>query len=114
MWGRRPGSHGLVGCPARCPSRHPTTGPQGHSAVRNGERKDLLGRSVVTGRKGRTEVKGLFSQHRDVTHGEPLSVSRNDLKKCRDSKVTTFATSTELFRAEQTRTGCEKLPGPSH
>lgn len=45
------------------------------------ERKDLLGRSVDTGRKGRTEVKGLFSQQRGVTHREALSVSRNGLKR---------------------------------
>ena len=105
---------GLLGCPARCPARPPTRGPRGHGAVQEEERKDLLGRSVVTGRKGRTEVKGLFSQRRDITRGEPLSVSRNDLKKGRDSKVTMFATSTVLVRAEQTRAGCEELPGPSH
>lgn len=61
----------------------------------------------------RAEVKGLLSQRRDVTHAEPLSVSRNYLKKGRGSKVTTFSTSTELFRAEQIRAGCEELPGPS-
>lgn len=66
------------------------------------------------GRKGRTEVKGLFSQQREVTCAESLSVSRNDLKKGRDSEVTTFAASSELFRAEQTRAGCEEQPGPSH
>lgn len=66
------------------------------------------------GREGRTEVKGLFSQQQEVTCAEPLSVSRNDLKKVRDSKVTMFAASSELFRAEETRAGCEELPGPSH
>lgn len=44
-------------------------------------------------------MKGLFSQQRDVTCGEPLSVSPNYLEKGRASKVTTFGTSTELFRA---------------
>lgn len=66
------------------------------------------------GRKGRTEVRGLLSQQWEVTCAEPLCPSRNDLKKGRDSKVTTFAASSELFRAEQTRAGCEELPGPSH
>ena len=58
-------------------------------------------------------MKGHFSQQRDGTHGEPPSVSRNALKKCRGSKVTTLANSTELFRGKQTRAGCEELPGPS-
>lgn len=72
---------------------------QSPSGTWEGERKNLPGRAVVTGRKGRAEIKGLFSQLRGVTCGEPLSVSTNYLEKGRASKVTTFGTSTELFEA---------------
>lgn len=41
-----------------------------------------------------------------------ITVSRNYLKKGRESKVTICATTTELFRAKQTKAGCEELSGP--
>lgn len=72
---------------------------QSPSGTGEGARKNLPGRAAVTGRKGRAQIKGWFSQLRDVTCGKPLSLSTNYLEKGRASKVTMFGTSTELFGA---------------
>lgn len=64
---------------------------QSPSGTWQGERKNLPGRAVVAGRKGRAERKGLFfTAEGCYLWGATWSASRNYLEKGRASKVTMF------------------------